>query len=423
MLVKILFLAFLFYSMNVTSQKSQYQKKNNSIDKVQALKDTLSEMMKQTDNKLFINHCKSFIQVIDAQDKLTINDSSLLSAAYDTFCNTTSLANCRKIESYLNRQWSLIFSWCSPTDGTISMAWLTLPKDWDPQKTYPLYVHLHGLSSNYGLPINFLTRFYLKGISTTYAYEDGYWLSPWGRGNLWYQGISETDVWESKAELEQLVNIDIKRQYLTGHSMGGYGSWYIASHSAGTWAALGVEAGALWYGNDGLLKDEVVQQLKDLPTYFVCGNNDGLLEVDTRAYNLLNAAGNKNTKFVTFAGAHEHLYENDENMYQWMKDFVNDDYYTSINNTVVNENDELQCYPNPFSYSTIIRFILEKPGLVHVSIYNSEGKLIENLTNQILSKGIHEVKYRSTNLLPGIYFCRLGIEGKQFQHKILIKVK
>jgi dienelactone hydrolase len=392
--------------------------KNTSIDKVQALKDTLNEMWKRSTNDLFTNHCESFLNVIDAQTELTTNDNNLLSATYDAFCSTGE-GDIRDLDSYLNRQRSFVIAWQSTTDYNISFATLKLPKDWDPETAYPVYIQLHGLWNVADSPIDYMTYSFRNGPSTTYAYEDGYMLNPWGRGNFWYEGISETDIWECKAELERLVKIDLTRQYITGHSMGGYGAWYIASRSAETWAGLGIYAGALWYDDEKLLEDEVIQQLKDMPTYFVCGTNDGLLDVDQRAYDLLNQAGNMNTKFVTFEGGHEFLSANAENMYMWLKDFTNED-ITDINAPFALNAKILDCFPNPFSSSTNIQFNLENIGFVTLSIYNSEGRLIENLINKYLPMGFYSEKYSPSPSIPGLYLCVIKIDGKQYQQKMIV---
>ena len=53
---------------------------------------------------------------------------------------------------------------------------------------------------------------------------------------------------------QELVRVDPSRQYLCGHSMGGYGAWRIARSSPETWAALGIHAGALGYDGGRELK-------------------------------------------------------------------------------------------------------------------------------------------------------------------------
>lgn len=420
--IRIIFLAFvaIFFTITANAQNCQNLKVNDPIDKVQALKDTLSSMKNHADDPLFKNSCEWFNYVIDGQEILTKHDSMVLSATYDTFCLNPIIGNCREYSTYLNRQRPLIIAWQSPTDGKVSFAALTLPKDWNPEITYPLYIQLHGMSSTANLPIDYLTRYYLKVANTSYAYEDGYLLSPWGRGNLWYQGISETDIWECKEVFENLLNIDEKRQYIKGHSMGGYGAWYIAGKSAGTWAALGIQAGALQYGNTNILADEFIQALKDLPTYFVTGTQDGLLGVNQQAYSLLNDVGNTNTTFVTFEGGHEHLDSNEELMYLWMKEFVNED-YTSVEESVTVNSGELQCYPNPFYETTTLGFNLDKSTHVKLTIYGSDGKQIETLLNSRLLAGYHKVSFKPVILVSGIYFFRLEIAGRISQHKTVIK--
>ena len=72
------------------------------------------------------------------------------------------------------------------------------------------------------------------------------------------------------AFVKSLVRVDESRQYLCGHSMGGYGAWHIAHRSADVWAALGIHAGALQY-DARELDASVATALRDLPTYFVVG--------------------------------------------------------------------------------------------------------------------------------------------------------
>ncbi len=165
----------------------------------------------------------------------------------------------------------MIISWVSPTDGAVSFSWLTLPKDWNPENTYPMYVNLHGLWNVAANPIEYMSYPYLQAPSNSASFEDGYLLSPWGRGNLWYEGISLTDIWECMDALENVAQIDPDRKYLSGHSMGGYGAWSIASKSPGTWAAIGIMAGALQY--NPVVNKNTAKALRNVPAYFVCGTN------------------------------------------------------------------------------------------------------------------------------------------------------
>jgi hypothetical protein len=421
-LIGFLVIGFLFFSGNIHSQETSILGQNAPDDKIQALKDTLHAMSERTDNELFRNYCTSFTEVIDAQADLSASDINLLSAVYDTFCLEKESGNCRDFSACLNRDRPLIIAWKSPADGQLSFAALRLPLNWDPESSYPLYIHLHGLADDTDRPIDFLCRYFLRTPNSSYAYEDGYLLLPWGRGNLWYQGISETDIWECKAAAEQLIKIDFQRQFIVGHSMGGYGSWYIASRSPDVWAAFGVEAGALWYGDQGTLSDGTIQKLKDLPAYFVVGVQDGLYDVNLQAFNLLTAAGDENIHFASFNGGHEHLDWNEELMYLWLHDFVNED-YTNNSEITAELTESLRCYPNPFSECTHLAFVLEKNSKVELTIYNLAGERIETLFNRALGPGYHEATFAPGASLPGVYLCKLEIEGKSSQRKFLVKIR
>ena len=301
-------------------------------------------------------HCNSILAVIHSKYSLNIADSTFLINTYKAFINGTDPANAQNMSTYLQRKRPLIISWVSPTDGAVSFSWLTLPKDWNPENKYPLYVNLHGLWSVAGNSIEYMTYPYLHSPSNSTSFEDGYLLSPWGRGNFWYKDIAETDIWECMAALENVAVIDPARKYLSGHSMGGYGAWSIARKSPDTWAALGIMAGAFWY-YPNVLDEVAAQALKDMPAYFVCGTQDDLLEVNKAAYQLLKDAGNWHLQFVTFSGGHEYLEQNVRNMYLWMREYskerVGHRYYSTGRSITIRLQDTVQsqsCF-RQFQYS------------------------------------------------------------------------
>ena len=183
----------------------------------------------------------------------------------------------------------------------------------------PSTFQLHGLSDVAQDRLPYLAYPY-SNPGTSFAFEDGYLVSPWGRGNQWYRGIAETDIWEGVEAVKRLVRVDARRQYLCGHSMGGYGAWHIAHRSAGVWAALGIHAGALWY-DPREVDATVAITLRDVPTYFVVGTSDSLLSANQTAYGLLRDAGNSQLAFVTFPGGHDYRQTDVEQMYLWMRQF------------------------------------------------------------------------------------------------------
>ncbi|HNW51690.1 MAG TPA: alpha/beta hydrolase-fold protein [Prolixibacteraceae bacterium] len=379
-------------------------------DDVQTLKTLLKDLKSNSTDDVFALHFQSIIDVIDAKGTLSSADSILIKGMLSAF-TYGAVANASDITSYLDRSRYLVIAWISPTDGEVSFFNLRLPKDWNKKETYPLYVDLHGLTSKANNPIDFLTYNYRFLPDQTIAFEDGYQIAPLARGNLWYQGISETDIWEAIDVIESLVNIDQTRKYLVGHSMGGYGTWSIASKSPEVWAAIGIEAGALWYGNNMLTADKI-QRLSTVPTYFVVGTSDGLYDINLQAYNLLVQAGNTNTAFVTFNGGHEKLTPNVENMYLWLREFVNDG-YTDVKKMDKAEISRFRIFPNPVRTETTIRCKLERPGLVQMELFDISGKKVTTIINRELNSGETIIRWSRGELRSGIYTYTLKVG----QHK------
>ena len=61
-----------------------------------------------------------------------------------------------------------------------------------------------------------------------------------------------------------------------------------------------------------------------------------------------------------------------------------------------------QNYPNPFSASTTISYVLPENSMIQLSIYNIYGQKVADLVNQEMNAGTHEVIWNGRNLVGGI---------------------
>jgi dienelactone hydrolase len=389
-----------------------------TTDYVKTFKQILKSLRDSSDNVFFYLHYQSMLNVIDGKLKLSKNDSIYIKATIPIFSDTSLKENAAEISSYLDRSRPVIIGWYSAYDKEVSFSLLTLPKDWDPEKSYPLYVELHGLWNVCDDPINYMTYNYRNGPSTTFAYEDGYRLLPWGRGNMWYQGISETDIGDAVEYFENLVKVDPAREYLTGHSMGGFGAWYLAGKSADKWAAIGIHAGALGYG-DNTLYDQQIKNLSEMPTYFVVGTNDGFYNVNLEAADTLRSLGNQNVEFVTFNGGHVYQNKNVENMYLWLRQFKNRS-HSGLLESEKNRVNTLFFYPNPVQSETSIHVNLEKPGPVQLYLYDNAGRKAATILNRNLVKGESIISWNRGRLPSGIYLYSFIIDQYTMNGKLVI---
>ncbi len=65
-------------------------------------------------------------------------------------------------------------------------------------------------------------------------------------------------------------------------------------------------------------------------------------------------------------------------------------------------------YPNPFNPKTNISFYIEEPSRARVSIYNSNGELIDEIFNREVERGYYSVSY-TPEVASGIYLYRLEV--------------
>ncbi len=160
---------------------------------------------------------------------------------------------------------------------------LYVPRSFKPGKKVPLVVALHGLLSTPGQIMRYpgMTRLAEKHRFIVVA--------PWGYNNRgWYGSLgqrsrrmepenlgelSEKDVMNVVATVQQDFPIDERRVYLLGHSMGGGGAFHLAIKYPQKWGAVATIAPAV-YGDPDQLK-----KIKHLPVIIVQGAKDGLVSV------------------------------------------------------------------------------------------------------------------------------------------------
>jgi len=164
-----------------------------------------------------------------------------------------------------------------------------VPPSYDPFRAAPLLVGLHGGGAGGKAGEKVVgsgpsaMNFYME-----IAEKHG-WLvvCPTAIKAPWHQPINGEFFEAVLKEIPLLYNVDLNRVYLTGHSMGGYGSWYWGNEWAERWAAVGPMAGG---GCPG------VDRFKDTqtPVYLFHGTDDPICGVgpDRAAADQMLANGN-----------------------------------------------------------------------------------------------------------------------------------
>ncbi|MEX0774190.1 MAG: hypothetical protein WD042_00605 [Phycisphaeraceae bacterium] len=232
--------------------------------------------------------------------------------------------------SYYEGRRELVFAFLSRRDGTLQHYVLGLPKNWDPAKAYPLFLELHGSGSTNPLfyvarqvggawdKSNLMRDEDGDGVRITYAgiQRNGYHLRPFGRGNTGYRDIGEVDVWEAMADFDAVFKTDPDRRYLYGFSMGGGGTWRLATHTPDQWAAIAMfsSGGGSNTGNEGLGRN-----VAKLPIWLWCGEEDRLLRNTLRLRDQITKYGNNLVFSLTPGVGHRYIDEKQMEAINWMQ--------------------------------------------------------------------------------------------------------
>ena len=122
-----------------------------------------------------------------------------------------------KTKAILKTGQTLLIGYHSDLDDSDQPYSLFIPKEYDGGSAYPLVILLHGQGMFNPLQCN------ASPIGQMVV------AAPQGRGGMDYMYVGEGDVLRVIDEVQKLLKIDPNRVYLAGSSMGGSGSWHLAS--------------------------------------------------------------------------------------------------------------------------------------------------------------------------------------------------
>lgn len=152
-------------------------------------------------------------------------------------------------------------------DGSPQFCRAYLPENYDPAKRWPLVIQIHGFNGANPVYVGWwgAADRHVK-IATEYSNHQGViYIEPHGRGNTQYRGMGDSDVLHAIAEAKRLFNVDDDRVYLTGDSMGGWGTWNVGTRHPDLFAAIAPVFGGSDYHVD--LSEEDLAKLTPLDRF------------------------------------------------------------------------------------------------------------------------------------------------------------
>ena len=77
-------------------------------------------------------------------------------------------------------------------------------------------------------------------------------------------------------------------------------------------------------------------------------------------------------------------------------------------------------YPNPFNPSTNLAYTLAGDGDVRLSVYDINGRLIQDLVDSYQSPGNYNVTWNASSISSGVYFVTLSTESNILTQKVML---
>jgi hypothetical protein len=77
-------------------------------------------------------------------------------------------------------------------------------------------------------------------------------------------------------------------------------------------------------------------------------------------------------------------------------------------------------FPNPFSESTQLHFVLKKPGTAQLAVYNARGVAVHSETLPFRAAGEYQIPFEGSHFPSGIYYYRISFGDKSETGKMVL---
>jgi predicted peptidase len=205
-------------------------------------------------------------------------------------------------------------------DGTTSPYVVFVPHNYDGTKELPIILFLHGAGETKGgkkMPVEVGLGPAIKKREKDFPFLV---VIPQSEKRTWR--ADSDDGKRSLAILDAVqkeYKTDAKRQYLTGMSMGGFGTWSIATAYPDRWAAIAPICGGAGNAEQA---EKVAAKIKSLPCWCFHGAADTIVDVELsrRVIEALKKAGGE-PKYTEYPGVGHNSWDNaygTDELYTWL---------------------------------------------------------------------------------------------------------
>lgn len=305
---------------------------------------------------------------------------------------------------------------CFRPDAIDSLSYkFFVPRNYDPSVKYPLVLMLHGSRENDNAPIYDISSWKLSDVMMTFAQEYNQVNYPC----IVLEPLCQSRGWSSKEldytvqvirQLSREYSVDPTRLYVTGPSMGGYGTWSMIVKYPKMFAVAVPLCGGNYPQNAYLVKD--------VHTWIFHSADDKTVPVsESRTmYNAMLAAGAPDVRYTEYNGYGHAVWlaaYKEPALFAWM--FMN----KLITDTrQLSQRVQINVSPNPTRGLLQIQVFPERSGSISYSLNDLAGVTIYKSTVQNSSSMTETIDL--SKYPKGVYILNLQVENKLIKKKIVL---
>ena len=155
----------------------------------------------------------------------------------------------------------------SPADGSMQPLAVYVPRSYEPRRATSLVVFLHGRTWSEN---DLIAQPWVRAAADS---SNSIIIAPYARGDSQYVDPAPADVYAGLDAALHAFNIDRRRIYLAGHSMGGYGVFIVGPKHPEDWAAIMAASGGMTTETAA----DALRGLQGIPMYLVVGSDDPIV--------------------------------------------------------------------------------------------------------------------------------------------------
>jgi len=143
---------------------------------------------------------------------------------------------------------------------------------------------------------------------------------------------------------------------------------------------------------------------------------------DNGNYTINNLASGNYTAFATKV-----FYESDNSLVNIISSTTEDFQIQAMSALSIDDNNnseisnfDLGNYPNPFNPETSINFSIKNNAKVNLTVFNSKGEMVKEVTNTNLTSGSHRLHFDGSSFNSGVYYYTLSVDDKKVTKKMVL---